>query len=661
MFAASKSGRSSAGGGATDASFAYVPLLLETTSTNGQQNNTFLDSSSNTFTITRNGTPTQGSITPYWPNGQWSNYFNGSSDRFSLGTNAALNPGTNFTFECWIYSTGTTTNSSLFEGATGGLSVTFNGSNQLSVAQSGVGYLITDPTAFALANQWVHIAVVRSGMNLSLYKNGTRVATSAANATSFVTVTQNYIAFNGGAAYFPGYISNLRLVKGTAVYDPTLTTLTIPTSPLTAITNTSLLICQSNRFIDNASSPNTITLSGTPRVQAFQPFSPTASYTTALYGGSGYLASASSSYLTSTITAVSPSIAVFECWVYNNTLDNSAGNHYLQIQNGAATNYALTHDTNGTARFLSRNDSNGAIFDITAASVIKTNQWQYIVGMRNATTASLYVDGVRVSTASVSVSTTSGTSLYISGNAGTTRLLDGYMANARIVSGSLPSGYDPASTTIAVPTAPLTNVTNTKILLNFSNAGIYDAAVQNNAITVGDAQVSTTQSKWSPTSMKFDGTGDALNIASNPALNFGSGSFTLEAWVYLTTMSGDFFTIGSFGSGGAFFGFRTADIGYGRPGVAWDYQAASGMVVNNWYHIAYSRSGTSMRMFVNGTQVGTTQTTSQAYDLSLTYTTVGALQNANFLNGYIQDLRITKGIGRYTANFSVPTAAFPTR
>ena len=127
-------------------------------------------------------------------------------------------------------------------------------------------------------------------------------------------------------------------------------------------------------------------------------------------------------------------------------------------------------------------------------------------------------------------------------------------------------------------------------------------------------------------------------------------------------MSGDYFVTSSTGAGGGFFGFRSGtDIGYGRTGIAWDYQAASGMVINNWYHVAWSRNGTSMRIFVNGSQVGATQTTSQAYDLSTTSTAVGSAGAVLFLNGYIQDLRITKGVGRYTANFSVPTAAFPTR
>jgi hypothetical protein len=127
-------------------------------------------------------------------------------------------------------------------------------------------------------------------------------------------------------------------------------------------------------------------------------------------------------------------------------------------------------------------------------------------------------------------------------------------------------------------------------------------------------------------------------------------------------MSGDYFIISSTGSGGGFFGFRSGtDIGYGRTGITWDYQIASGMVVNTWYHVALSRNGTSMRIFVNGSQGGTTQTTSQSYEFTTTSTAIGSAGATFYLNGYIQDLRITKGLARYTANFSVPTLAFQTR
>ena len=112
MFAASKSGRA-VSAAATDPYFPYVPLLLETTSTNGQQNNTFLDSGTANggvgFTITRNGTPTQGSVTPYWPNGYWSNNFPSAVNSYlTIAYNAAFNiaSSTPFTIEFWFNTTG---------------------------------------------------------------------------------------------------------------------------------------------------------------------------------------------------------------------------------------------------------------------------------------------------------------------------------------------------------------------------------------------------------------------------------------------------------------------------------------------------------------------------------------------------------------------------
>jgi hypothetical protein len=352
---------------------------------------------------------------------------------------------------------------------------------------------------------------------------------------------------------------------------------------------------------------------------------------------------------------------------------SATGNWWFLINNASAT-------AGDVAFWCYDYNSFSTQMIVTTGASVRDGAWHHVALVRNGSAWAIYIDGVSrgTQTSSITIGTLSAAVYVGNSQQNPTKYFPGYISNFRMVNGAAvytgtpftPPTLAPLTTAGSTSAASYSSTTNvntsfaassTSLLLNMTNAGIYDAAVQNNAITVGDAQASTTQSKWSPTSMKFDGTGDALNIASNPALNFGSGSFTREAWVYLTTMSGDFFTIGSFGSGGAFFGWRTADIGYGRPGVAWDYQAASGMVVNNWYHIAYSRSGTDMRMFVNGQQKGVTQPTSQAYDLSLTYTTVGALQNANFLNGYIQDLRITKGIGRYTANFSVPSAAFPTR
>jgi len=232
--------------------------------------------------------------------------------------------------------------------------------------------------------------------------------------------------------------------------------------------------------------------------------------------------------------------------------------------------------------------------------------------------------------------------------------------------------YDPASTTITVPTAPPTNTTNTSLLLNTTNAGIYDATSKNDLETVGNAQISTTQSKFGGSSMYFDGTGDGLAMPSAPLLQLGSGDFTIEAWVYfsgnLPYLDGDgLYSAALFGqqtSSGLIIQFRSAtssaptSIYYTVAGVG-SSSVVFSFSLNTWYHIAVSRAAGTARIFVNGTQVTSFANTT---NLAQSATQIGWLNAASFNQyflGYIDDLRITKGIARYTANFTAPTAAFP--
>jgi hypothetical protein len=655
-------------------------LLLKTNSAaNGQQNNTFLDSGTANggvgFTVTRNGAATQGSFTPYWPNGQWSNYFDGSSS-LNLATNAIPASGA-FTFETFVYVTGTASYQAITtqypNGTAAGRFQIFrdNTTNKFAVSLGASDILTSDATY--VSNTWVYLVVQRDASNVwSLYVNGMRNSATVTNATAIDTAVTYIGNRNVGGLPHTGYISNLRIVSS-ALYSGS--TISVPTKPFSVnTTNQVLLTCYSNRFIDanTATTAKAITVNSTPQIQAFQPFSPAAEYTPALYGGSGYFPPSSSSYLSSTITALSNTFVVMECWVYNNSLDNSQGNHYLQM--GAAS-YVLSHGGNGLARFLSRNDSSGDIFDINSASgVLKLNQWQYIVGIRNATTASLYVDGTRVSTLSVSTSSTSATTFYASSNAGTGRYLDGYMANARIISGSLPSGYNPTSTTIAVPTTPLTAVANTCVLLNFTNAAIYDAAAQNNVTTVGDSQASTTQSKWLPSSMFFDGTGDYLTmpIPSGASTTITSGNFTIDFWLNPSTVAP---------ASQAIVGTRESD---GSTSINWgiflqsnqiSFQAYStsntligtithqtALLAGTWYYCALTRNGSIFTLYVNSVASTSTATSSatiqQAGGTTLYVGKFAAASTIGALNGYIQDLRITRGT--YAINFTAPAAPFLT-
>jgi len=179
---------------------------------------------------------------------------------------------------------------------------------------------------------WYHVAVVRGGgsnQTVSIYVNGTRVATaSSVTATANAATTGIAIsaaeplgATNGN---FNGYISNHRVVKGTAVYDPTQSTLTVPTTPLTAVTNTSLLTCQANRFFDASTNALTITVNGTPSVQRFNPFGTSTAYSTSVIGGSGFF-DGSGDYLSSSCGSVGTGDFTIEGWFYLNTTPSTMG------------------------------------------------------------------------------------------------------------------------------------------------------------------------------------------------------------------------------------------------------------------------------------------------------------------------------------------------
>lgn len=650
----------------TDAYWKYVSLLLNTTSTNGAQNNTFLDSSANAFTVTRNGDTTQGSFNPYMPTGYWSGYFDGTGDDLRLSTNAAFALGTgDFTFEAWINPSNWTNAVVPFfvVSGTGGFWVGKNSSNFVVRAFNVADQLTygTLPTVGA----WTHIVAVRSGTTLSMYYNGTRVATT----TNSYNFAQGALAVGSDGdtipLYYTGYISNARLVKGTAVYDPTQTTLTVPTAPLTAITNTSLLCLQDNRFIDNSTNAFAITRNGDTRISKFAPFNPPASYSTATYGGSGYFDGGGDFLALPNNAAftVGTGEVTIEAWIYCTSLTQP----YQGIVTGRLetasppTGLGLMID-NSKLLFTIMNVAN-ALSDTTN---VPLNQWVHVVGVRNSSNnTALFVNGTRKAYSSSNTDNGTGADMVVGRYyVGIDNFyFSGYIANVRIVKGA--AVYDPTQTTLTVPTTPLTAITNTSLLLNFDNAGIYDAATINDGQTVGNAQVSTTQAKFGTTSMYFDGTDDRLVFAARPEIAFGTGNFTIEGWVYRsdTNLRGVFQVSGTAGGLQANY---IANLAFGTEfGQRWRiicnnsvYNSTATWSTNTWYHFALVRNSGTTTLYIDGTSV-----ISQADTVNYTGTNicVGCYYDTNYLLvGYIQDFRITNGYARYTGNFTPPTAAFPT-
>lgn len=176
----------------------------------------------------------------------------------------------------------------------------------------------------------------------------------------------------------------------------------------------------------------------------------------------------------------------------------------------------------------------------------------------------------------------------------------------------------------------------------FTNYGI---AGRSPFTPFGGVALSTSQSKFGGASCYFNGT-DAKLQASAAILI--SGDFTIEGWFYPTAALSSYMTcISNAGAKGLFI--------HGGKAVWYsggDYCTSAELPLNAWSHLAASRSGDTLRLFVNGVASDTTLASSE--DISII--TIGGHHSSEFMNGYIDDVRITQGVARYTANFSPPAA-----
>jgi len=613
-----------------------------------------------------------------------SHYFSATSaySTVSMGGTQAFGTG-DFTVECWLYMAGTTAvNISMAATATTTWEL-LTYANQLYWHENGgnlggAGYG-TVPT-----NAWVHLAVSRKSSVLKMFVNGVQVY-SAANIYNYSnnTTVRSIGPYNGGAS--PFYVNDFRVINGTGLYTANFLP---PQAPLTPVDNTQLLTCQyngganNNGVVDQSSFNNIITRAGNTTQGTFSPYSQT--------GWGTYFNGANTDYLTwptagnATIGKVAGTKVTYEFWYYQTTTQaitawvsgmlgsmpavSASGRWFIALVGTSATSpvtvrYAWTTSTS-------------TLDNVTTTATLAQNQWNHVAVCIDATTASnttitIYLNGVGQTFTGKNLSdqsNTYGSAEYIGWN-GDVQSFSGYISNLRVVRGQTvytgnftpptsPLNYSqPAGTNISAVTPEQT------VLLTCQNNRFVDNSQYNYAITVASGSPRTqAYSPFGgvtsvPTSYSnyFDGTGDYLSAATNTAFNFSTGDFTVEAWVYPNSLSTDWFIVTASGAGGFFIGFSsssTIGFGWGRAGIAWDYRVAGSATVNTWQHVAVTRSGTSMRLFVNGIQQGTTQTISTAYDMSTTSTTIGS-QGANYyLNGFISNLRVVKGTALYTTNFT---------
>jgi hypothetical protein len=660
----------------------YVSLLLssETATTNGAQNNTFLDSSTNNFSITRNGNTTQGSFNPFGSN--WSGYFDGGSNRLTTDTSSQFNlSGIDFTIEFFLYASAlpaSEQNRLITIGPNDAqssflIAINPNGSIAASVPFSTGGSVTSGINALSLST-WTHVAFTLSSNTGSLYINGIRVAATSGWNISSSNNNYFYIGYDATAtvsARYTGFVSNVRFVVGTEVYSGS--TITVPTEPLAAISGTRYLNLQNNSAVDNSANNFSIGTTGTVSFMKFSPFNFTYqnsfSYGAYFDGTGDYL---TIPYSTSTVQWWDTDYTL-EMWVYNQENRQSAVNDLsLQISYGnplAADTY-WAFGTNGTGRLYFYYFNGSPVTDAASpvGTVVPLNTWTHIALVYNNTTGFIngYINGTSVF--SVAKQGTPQGAPGFTLNIGVSQNVSykGYISNLRIVRGTAvyTSNFTP-------PTTQLTAITGTTLLICQSSTFI-DNSTNNFTITPNGDTKPTTFSPFTNTytslpynasilgaSGYFDGSGDYLTIAQNSALLFGSENFTVEAWCYITTLDRPIVGFWSNTSGANQSWLLSAGpTGFFDFSIQGDQGAedliilsASGARLNQWIHVAVTRSGSSWRMFINGT-LSSSGTYSGTLATPGNNLTIGTVENGSVYKGCISGLRIVKGTAVYTSNFT---------
>ena len=652
--------------------------------------------------ITRNGNSNMGTFSPFSAEeGYWSTYFDISTNEyitFADSSNDLDLGGADAHLEFWYKPVGSALQ--VLIGKHGGASSWSTGNGFEYQVQSPTNRIITfyynsggSPTALASTTalteeEWHHIAIATdSSNNIAIFINGTREGTATNAIAKPGARTSFAYGSDIGGNDTEGYISNLRHVTGSNAYDPTQSSITVPTEVLTAITGTQILTANSNSFKDLSTNNLTPTVTNTPQTLPYSPFAPSRSYTKDAVGGSVYFDN-NGDYLE---TDASDSLIFgtnqfcIEWWEYRTA--RGSFDIVMHIGFNSSTSYGFVIGYSGNLLYWSTGSSSWDVFngvDFFGSETRYNGQWYHCVLTRDSSNQfRSFINGVLRYTSSVGTN-----SIYQAANAisigtgqshATTHDYEGYLSGINISNGSIPSRYQTSSTTVDTsiftpPTAPTTADTNTVLLLNFNNAGVIDHTMKNNIETVNNTRISGQQVKFGTGSIYFD-SDDYMYIPDSPFFLMQAGDFTFECFLYFTsaiggssstyrvllsdaTTSNNYLAIrGDTDTNGVF--------QYNFSGSSANMSLNNGLTSNNWHHLAFSREGTTLRVYLNGTLTETDTSVSTDFNLNSNgggiY--VGAFTGPNhYLNGYMDEARLTKGVARYTgASLTVPTEAFPNR
>jgi len=438
----------------------------------------------------------------------------------------------------------------------------------------------------------------------------------------------------------------------------------------------------STTFTDSETIPKTVTANGNAQISTAQ---------SKFNGSSGYF-DGTGDYLSvpdSDDFAFGSGDFTIDFWVKRNSI-NTEVMFMHQYQNNQ-NEFRCTSNASNNLYFY-QYAGGYQFYYYSANGVLADTNWHHVAFTRSGNTGYIFLDGVSLSLTahaafSGSLSNIPGT-FYVGasfyGETGIpSTVLNGYIDEFRVSKGIArwTSNFTPptsaySSTAVSgLPTIFRTAATDqyTRLLLHSDGSGstFVDSESRPKTITAnGDATQSAVQSKFGGKSAYFDGTGDYLFIPDSDDWNFGSGDFTIDFWVNPGQVSAQKAIFSQEESD--YYPANFAEILSGQ--IRWVMRTASGadifdmsssstLAIGTWYHVALVKNGTTYKIYINGTERGSATNSTvmenvvSPFEIGRRFDGACGLPSCHW-NGYIDELRVSKGIARWTSNFTPPTSAY---
>ncbi len=576
------------------------------------------DGSANNYAATVIGSPVVDIVqTPLV--GSPSIYFNGSS-RLTYADAINLQFGTSaFTIEAFIRLDTVSTQDTII--AKGGQPIAgysfhvLNGSLRFMILSTSYVH----PTALS-ANIWYHVAVTRDSSNdLRVFLNGVSSGILVNTAYDFnQTDLLNIATSRTGTLELTGYISNLRVVKGTALYTANFTP---PTTPLTAVSGTQLLLA--NSIPTNLYKSVYAGLQSTYGIQSND----------SLYAWGNGAAGEISGYF-GTITRSNPILI---------------GNDFISINQSSPVPIAL-----GSWTKVSAGNS--------VSAALRSDGGLFTWGSLN-TSGQLGLN----TTVGRSSPTQIGSSSWTQVSAYDTHMIALTQPGSAFTWGLNASGQlGLTNINAAGDTINRSNPTLIGPILNVLDVSDYSGTIQVNGSSYSTAIVPFAGA----VAGYFNGTTDYLTVTTLGAnTNLGTGDFTAECWFYGIRINGNdvFFSYGNYYSELGFgFGLYLSTIRVvlysGGNSTTVTPIITVSITANTWYHVALVRISGTFSVYLNGVLQGTLTPSTRTFNTNFGIRIgSGDYFDSGFapyywFNGYVSNVRLVKGVGVYTGNFTVPTS-----